>query len=412
MQSMRFKSAFNVGILMAVTASGILAGIFGAPPGYAGIAGTGPNCTACHGGTANSGPGTLKIIFPDSAGYVPGQKYKLIVTLADPTAIRWGFEVTNRGGNGRFAGTFAVPDGGTVQLLLSGNTFSYMTHLLTVPFQQLADEAEWVMDWTAPQQGTGPVQFYAAGLAADTFLSSTGPGQHTYTSSLIVAEQTGTAIAVPTGNTVLSQVVFGGGWYTAMYFTSHVGGPVAFDVNFYTDLANAMSVGGDTSKRVVVPVLGTVIVEAQSADMSTTQGWATFDLPPGVTGYGVLRQSVAGRADQEAVVPFASSTGVTSSSLTFDESAFTTGVAIWYNGIFNGTITFLAYDESGSSLGTWTITMTPGTKQAFALADSLPAVTGHRGSLVMYTSSGSIAVLGLRFGGSAFTSIPPAPVNY
>src|SRR5450432_4850008 len=67
----------------------------GAPAGYAG-APADSTCVACHSNTLNSGGGTLSITFPDSNGWVAGQKYRLRVTLQDPAATRWGFELTNR----------------------------------------------------------------------------------------------------------------------------------------------------------------------------------------------------------------------------------------------------------------------------------------------------------------------------
>ena len=409
MQLTRLKSTTNILILAATSAAAVFAHSTGAPTGFSG-APNDDNCTACHTGTVNSGPGTLTIAFPDSNGYVAGQKYRLRVTLADPTAKRWGFELTDRKeATTVFAGAFATVSGTNTAQIERQGSLQYVTHTPAGTYQQQVMQAAWEVDWTAPAAGTGTVRFYAAGNAANN--NGNEIGDKIYTTNLAVAEQASTTPpAITTGNTVFSQVVFGGGWYTAMYFTNQGSAQVTFNVNFYTDSATTMNVGGATFKTILVPAGGTAIMEAQNAGTSTTQGWATFDLPANVSGYGVFRQSVAGRPDQEAVVPFAGSAG-TKSLLTFDESGFTTAIAIWYNGSATGTVTLAARDESGGSLGTATLTLTPGTKQAFAVQDHLPSITGHRGSLVVSTSSGSIAVLGLRFGGSAFTSIAPVPAN-
>ena len=408
---MKLKRYSQLGTIVMMAAASAFAHSAGSPTGFSGA----PNefdCTSCHGGTANSGPGTLVIAFPDASGYVAGQKYRLRVSIADPTAKRWGFELSDRKDmTATFAGAFAtVADTNTTQIQRQGN-LQYATHTTSGTFNQQVTQAAWEIDWTAPAAGTGTVRFYASGNAANGN-GNADPGDKIYTTNLAVAENTAstTPPAITTGNTVFSQLVFGGGWYTAMYFTNQTAAQVQFNVNFYTDSATTLSIGGSAFKTVLIPPGGTSIVEAQNAGTSTTQGWATYDLPAGVTGYGVFRQSVAGKGDQEAVVPFASSTG-TKAQLTFDESTFTTAVAIWYNGASNGTITLMAKDESGGSLGSATITMMPGTKQAFAVTDRLPSISGHRGSLVVSTGSGSMAVLGLRFGGSAFTSIPPAVAN-
>ena len=80
--------------------------------------------------------------------------------------------------------------------------------------------------------------------------------------------------------------------------------------------------------------------------------------------------------------------------------------ALWYNGAAGATVTMTARDEAGNQLGTASFPMTPGTKLAFAVRDRIPAAAEKRGLLEFTTPSGTIAVLGLRFAGSAFTSIP------
>ena len=62
----------------------------GAPAQLSGAPGEG-TCTACHVGTANSGPGSLQIRFDGALNWTPGQPVKVKVTLSDPNATRWGF---------------------------------------------------------------------------------------------------------------------------------------------------------------------------------------------------------------------------------------------------------------------------------------------------------------------------------
>jgi hypothetical protein len=381
----------------------------GAPPGYSGAPGEN-TCVACHLGILNSGTGTLSILFPDPNGYVGGQQYPIQIMLQDPTARRWGFELSNRKeASSNFAGNFSVPNGSTSVQFETQGALQYMTHTLSGTYAMQTTSASWTINWTAPPAGTGTVRFYAAGNAAND--DGTDAGDKIYAINTAVSEQTAstppTPPAITTGSSVLSQFVFGGGWYTAMYFTNQGSAQVSFPVNFYTDGASPMTVNGATSQTLTIPAGGTALIEAQNTG-ALSSGWATFTAPTGVTGYGVFRQSVAGQADQEAVVPFASSTG-TSAQLTFDETSHTTAIAIWYNGPASGTVTLAASDQSGNPLGTTTVTMAPGTKQSFTVISQLPMISGQYGSLVVSTSSGSISVLGLRFGGSAFTSIPAAP---
>lgn len=382
----------------------------GADPGLTGAPGDDGTCVLCHQGVLNSGAGRVTITFPGGNTYTPGATVRMRVTVEDPTARRWGFSLTvKKEASTTFVGAFAVPATGTAATtrIVTGLASSrYMTHTINGTFRQQATQAAWEFDWTAPAAGTGPVRFYAAGNAANNDADVTG--DHIYATNLSIAEATnGPPPAIVAGNTILSQFVFGGGWTSSLYFTNNSDTQVSFPVRFYNDSAVDMPFAGASTKQLIIPLKGTALIQAQNTG-SLQQGWATFDMPAGVTGYGVFRQAVPGIPDQEAVVPFATSTG-TRASLTYDDSNLITAAAIWYNGVSSATVTLTARDEAGQQIGTANITMTPGTKVAFALKERIPAVEFKRGLVEFTTSTGNIAVLGLRFAGSAFTSIPPAP---
>jgi len=125
-------------------------------------------------------------------------------------------------------------------------------------------------------------------------------GDQIYTSSLVVQEAgpnvSGTVFALP-------QLAFGGGWYTAMYFTNTTDAPAIMGVKFYGPNGAALSVPlvgvGPVSSQVITlaPKATTVMEAPNTGDLQ--QGWAEATLPTGVTGYGVFRQTVAGRPDQD-----------------------------------------------------------------------------------------------------------------
>jgi hypothetical protein len=212
----------------------------------------------------------------------------------------------------------------------------------------------------------------------------------------------------PAGTKILPQVAFGGGYYSALYFANTTASAVSFTVSFVSENAGAMNVpsAGGASAVVSIPPYGTKIVEALNAG-GVTEGWATFSPPTGVIGYGVLRQSVPGRADQEAVVPFSGAT-VTSSALIWDDTAFTTAVAIVNPSAVNTTVTVTVYNDQGQTIGTASIPLNAGNHMATILRNvsGLSSMVGKRGYATFTVSSGNVAVLGLRFGGAAFTSIP------
>jgi hypothetical protein len=217
-------------------------------------------------------------------------------------------------------------------------------------------------------------------------------------------------ITPPTTPQILSQVAFGGGWYSALYFTNLSTSSVSFNVNFTADNGTPLvipSIGGSSTTLNLAPH-ATAILEAPNVG-NLNQGYATVSLPAGVTGYGVFRQSIAGIPDQEAVVPLANSTS-TGSTLAWDDTNYATGVSIANPSILPVTVSMTVWNSSGGIIGTSSVALAAGGKMA-AFLHSIPGlsgVMGNRGSAQFTVSSGSVAVLGLRFNGFTFTSIPAA----
>jgi P pilus assembly chaperone PapD len=208
--------------------------------------------------------------------------------------------------------------------------------------------------------------------------------------------------------TVLPQVAFGGGWYSALYFTNLTGAAVSFPVSFVDDAGTPLTVAslGGTTAQVSLAAYGTAIVEAPNVG-NLLQGYAAFTLPAGVYGYGVFRQSVTGRPDQEAVVPF-SAASATSNTLTWDETNLITAVAVVNPSSTAATVAVTLWDENGNTVGTSSISLAPNSKTETALRTlpGLSGMVGLRGSARFTATGGNVAVLGLRFDGAAFTSIP------
>jgi hypothetical protein len=209
-------------------------------------------------------------------------------------------------------------------------------------------------------------------------------------------------------SSILPQLAFGGGWYTALYFTNTTSAPVSFMVNFTGDDGNSLTIPalGGSSVSVNLAARGAARIEALNSG-SLVQGYASAALPAGVTGYGVFRQSVSGLPDQEAVVPLSGSVATTS-TLLFDETNYITGVALVNLSSVSNTVTATAHDNQGNIIGTGTIPLTANAKTTAVLRSipGLAAVAGAVGSVDFSVTTGNLAALGLRFNGSAFTSIP------
>ena len=216
--------------------------------------------------------------------------------------------------------------------------------------------------------------------------------------------------AARAASSVLPQFAFGGGWYSALYFTNSTSSPASFAVNFTGNDGTPLTVPslGASTTQVNLAANGTAIIEAPNVG-SLVQGYVTFTLPAGVFGYDVFRQSVPGQLDQEAVVPLSDATA-TSNTLTWDETSLITAVAIVNPSAVATTVNVKLWDEDGNTVGTSSVAL-PAYNKTAATLRSLPGLSGmvgKRGSAQFSVSTGNVAVLGLRFDRLAFTSIPTA----
>jgi hypothetical protein len=407
-QTRRLAGRLRIFGLMALIAAPAFAISSGAPPGRTG-APPGDNCTACHLGTVNSGSGSLRIEFSNGATYVPGQTYKVRVTLADPAARRWGFELTARIGAGMLdkGGTFSIDDANRTRFSPGSAAGEYVTHTSAGTSPGTGVSSSWEANWTAPAAGTGPVTFFAAGNAANN--SGTNSGDTIYTTSFQITEAGPPAV---TGTPhVLPQFAFGGGWYTALYFSNTTDAPAMIGVRFHgtggADLSVPLAgIGPVSNHEVTIPAKGTVILEALNSG-NLQEGSAVATLPMGVTGYGIFRQSVQGESDQEAVVPLSEDSRQVA-NMVWDDTAFTTAIAVVNPKSDAVTVTINVYRADGSQVGTIPLNLAGHSRQAVVLREQpgLAGMSGNRGLLRLSVPTGAVSALGLRFGGRAFTSIP------
>jgi len=209
----------------------------------------------------------------------------------------------------------------------------------------------------------------------------------------------------------LPQFVFGGAWYTALYFSNTTSGPLSVQTRFVADNGSALSsplvgLGSVTSQTVNLAGGATATLEALNGGTSG-QGWVEATLPSGVTGYAVFRQVIPSRENQEALVPLTSESNQ-AADLVYDDTAFDTSVAFLNPSDQQTTVTITIHNATGSQTGITQVALAPRTKTATRLRDlpGLSAMLGNRGWASFSVPNGDISVLGLRFGGEAFTSIP------
>ncbi|HEY2013204.1 MAG TPA: choice-of-anchor V domain-containing protein [Bryobacteraceae bacterium] len=161
------------------------------------------NEAGCHVGTAlNGGKGSVSVAFPDGLSYSPGTKQHLVVTVSDPTQIRWGFQLTTRtASNSKTqAGSFTSTDQftavvcGTANLDANQESFldfpqsqacpatkplSYVEHTQAGSSRLQQGSQTYQFDWTPPTSNVGDVTVYVAANAANGDNQNTG--DHIYT---------------------------------------------------------------------------------------------------------------------------------------------------------------------------------------------------------------------------------------
>jgi len=150
------------------------------------------DCTDCHTGTVNSGPGNVGITAPSV--YQPNDTIDLNVTLAHTGQLRWGFEITALDSSDQPIGTMVVSDIVNTQANTDiGTGRQYIFQTSTGTYDGTSDTSPgWTMQWAAPATGSGPVTFWLAGLAGN---STSGPnGDFCYTTSRQVPEAIATGV--------------------------------------------------------------------------------------------------------------------------------------------------------------------------------------------------------------------------
>jgi len=163
----------------------------GPPPLRTGAAVDGGlNCTACHRtfAPANSGKGNISIT---SASYTPGAKLNILITLQDPDAQRWGFQLTARlrSDETKEAGTFTVAAPLRVRCENGDNApcgggKEFIEHTAAATQVGTRNQGSFTIEWTAPEQDVGEIVLYAAGNAANG--DGTPNGDHIYTTSAVI----------------------------------------------------------------------------------------------------------------------------------------------------------------------------------------------------------------------------------
>src|SRR5439155_8189246 len=124
---------------------------------------------------------------------------------------------------------------------------------------------------------SGAIQFVAQGTNTTLSFTSNDAGG----SGGIFLDAVSVDLFTPQISTqILPQFVFGGGWYSALYFTNTGSSSVSFPVSFVGNDGNPLavpSVGGSSVSLSLTP-RGTTVIEAPNAG-PLNQGYVSLSLP-------------------------------------------------------------------------------------------------------------------------------------
>lgn len=167
----------------------------GPSPSFTGAPNEG-TCVVCHGDfDINSGSGGV-VISGLPRNYLPGQEIDITVTVSQSDAVVYGFQMTAVNNLDDGTGEFGLPDTGPAEMLIGnssveGHDREYISHNSNGITPSEFGYRSWTFTWTAPPVRQGKLDFYVAGNAANSDLSTSGDYIYTSQASILSGSAVG-----------------------------------------------------------------------------------------------------------------------------------------------------------------------------------------------------------------------------
>jgi hypothetical protein len=203
---------------------------------------------------------------------------------------------------------------------------------------------------------------------------------------------------------IISQVADGGGWHTGFVGNNTTTGPLSVNVACFQDAGNGVTTpwqpplaSNSFPLNLVLPPGGIVFLNTTGTASSTTTGWCQANGDPGFSLYAIFTQSVAGRPDQDVTSPATPSNS--NVLIPFDNtSGLVTTIAVVNPGSAAITVNpYIRVNPSGTVSAGTPFVLPPGGHIAVSVPGQFAATAGAQGLLDLYTATGQIAALALRF---------------
>ena len=214
----------------------------------------------------------------------------------------------------------------------------------------------------------------------------------------------------------IAQIASAGGWDTSLTLVNLSTFPVGAVLNFFDDAGNPLNLPfsfpqGTMSSMTNSTVNGSItasglfLVDTTGLYTQTANvGWSHLQASGDVGGYALFTNT---RTNWQAAVPL-QTINASSYLLAFDNTdPLSTGVAIANLATQDANIKAIIRDDSGTTIGTESISVPAQGHTSFMLISTYPVTAGMRGTIEFDTpAGGQINVLGLRANGPALTTVP------
>ena len=141
------------------------------------------NCSGCHSGVVNSGPGNVDYHIGQGNGYYsPNEMLTIILSIEEDNLNQFGFQsVALRSSNNTNAGNFILIDEDETRLIEddhNGTDRLYVGHTVCGADTDTPGSKQWTFQWHAPEENIGNIEFYLSAIATNHNHSTSG--DHTY----------------------------------------------------------------------------------------------------------------------------------------------------------------------------------------------------------------------------------------
>ena len=215
---------------------------------------------------------------------------------------------------------------------------------------------------------------------------------------------------------IIPQIADGGDWQTTLVLANTGASPASASLSFFqetsggaTESWNLSFLEAGSTQNLTLPAAGTLFLHTLGTASTTNVGWAQLQASSAVVAYAIFTLRVAGRQDQDGTAP--AETAASRILVPFDNTAgFVSSIAIVNPTAASESIAVGIQTAAGAVSHPASLTLPAQGHTSFELFQQFSATTGQSGLLELYSATGSLSAIALRFNPTfAFTTAPVFP---